>query len=468
MANYTYNPNTDYQAEINRAVADRNYTQAAILEQQRNAKIDGEGITDYAKTNDYAQYLQTAKPVSGYTYDANTNYQQQINDAVARGDYYAAAIAEQQRNAKIYGEGIGDYNQTNLYASYLPGGANYAQGQVANLPNGGAGMTTEQLQQMYLDIAANGGGTATSQADYINAMYDAAAQQAQAQLEQNYAQQVAGFDRLERENNQAYHANVNQAIADSARAQRSFAETSNAYGLSSGAAAQSALSLQNQSTNNVNNLRAAQQTAQQEISLQRETARTQYEAAIREALAENDYQRAQALYNEAVRVDDSLVSQGQNASSAILNYLGTILGYNREDVQNQYEQQLAAAEYAAALGDYSLMGQLYGWSQEQIDRLNNSWALQNPVKSYSGGSGGGSGGGSYSGGSGGGSGDGTTGAEPVSPAILQQINMNRTGNGQRYTIASLYESGQITQAQATQLGQQYGMTQAMINEMLRG
>ena len=61
------------------------------------------------------------------TYDANTDYQSIINDAVARGDYVAAAQAEQSRNDKIKGEGL-NYETTNLYGSYLNGGGGSSGG----------------------------------------------------------------------------------------------------------------------------------------------------------------------------------------------------------------------------------------------------------------------------------------------------------------------------------------------------
>lgn len=40
------------------------------------------------------------------TYDRNTDYQKKINQAAAIGDKTAAAVYEAQRNAKIQGEGL--------------------------------------------------------------------------------------------------------------------------------------------------------------------------------------------------------------------------------------------------------------------------------------------------------------------------------------------------------------------------
>ena len=49
---YKYDKDTDYQALINRSVESGDYTAAAIYEQQRNAKIAGEGL-DVAPTGKY-------------------------------------------------------------------------------------------------------------------------------------------------------------------------------------------------------------------------------------------------------------------------------------------------------------------------------------------------------------------------------------------------------------------------------
>lgn len=55
-----------------------------------------------------------------YEYDKNRNYSQDINAAVSKGDYRTAAILEAQRNAKIQGEGLTQYQTTSHYTDYLP------------------------------------------------------------------------------------------------------------------------------------------------------------------------------------------------------------------------------------------------------------------------------------------------------------------------------------------------------------
>ena len=55
-----------------------------------------------------------------YKYDKDTDYAALMEQAAQRGDNAAAAIYEQQRNAKIRVEGMTDQEQTNDYAQYLP------------------------------------------------------------------------------------------------------------------------------------------------------------------------------------------------------------------------------------------------------------------------------------------------------------------------------------------------------------
>ena len=47
-----YDKNKDYQAEIDNAVKNGDYASASKLEQERNEKIDAEGLS-YEKTNNY-------------------------------------------------------------------------------------------------------------------------------------------------------------------------------------------------------------------------------------------------------------------------------------------------------------------------------------------------------------------------------------------------------------------------------
>ncbi len=64
-------------------------------------------------------YSQYTAPTLGSTWDANTDYQAIINNAVNNGDYVTAAKAEQLRNQKIIGQGLNQYDTTNYYQGWL-------------------------------------------------------------------------------------------------------------------------------------------------------------------------------------------------------------------------------------------------------------------------------------------------------------------------------------------------------------
>ena len=65
-----------------------------------------------------SSYSQYTAPTLGNTWDANTDYQAIINNAVANGDYVTAAKAEQLRNQKITAQGL-NYDLTNNYKGWL-------------------------------------------------------------------------------------------------------------------------------------------------------------------------------------------------------------------------------------------------------------------------------------------------------------------------------------------------------------
>lgn len=77
--------------------------------------VGGGGSSGGGSKGGNSQYTNTNK-----IYNPNADYHAYINDAVAKGDYKSAAMYEQLRNQKILGEGL-DYATTNLYGSYLDG-----------------------------------------------------------------------------------------------------------------------------------------------------------------------------------------------------------------------------------------------------------------------------------------------------------------------------------------------------------
>ena len=188
-----YDKNTDYQAAINSAVAAKDYAAAAQYEKLRNAKIQGEGL-NYEQTNQYASYLpESQKSYGGVDYNTAVDYMAKIQDAVKRGDYAAAAQYEKQRNAKIQGEGLQNFETTNLYGKYIP--------------------TTPEAAGM-----SNPATILSQMTELLNQWKEASAQQQTGQIDYATQQAVTELERALADAAPQYQTQRNQIAADERKA----------------------------------------------------------------------------------------------------------------------------------------------------------------------------------------------------------------------------------------------------------
>lgn len=153
----SYNKDTDYAKYMQRAAADGDMGAASYYEQQRNKKIAGEGM-DYSPSSLYAQYAkqytqdEMDRLESGYTpsYNAGTDYAGMVEKAAKNGDYAAAAYYEQQRNKKIAGEGMTQYQPEYTYQKYA---TDYDDAQRAELERGYRTAAEKAQETGYLESA---------------------------------------------------------------------------------------------------------------------------------------------------------------------------------------------------------------------------------------------------------------------------------------------------------------------------
>lgn len=157
--------------------------------------------------------------------------------------------------------------------------------------------------------------TATSQEAYIKAMYDASQRAQEEALRASYEKNTGALDYQQGKLAPTYDAAANNAAAQAAIQRANFNESANASGLNTGAGGQAELSMRNAEAANISAIRKAQADAQAELDYQRSQLTLEYQNAIREAIAKNELQKAQALYEEAKRVDESLVSTGINQAN---------------------------------------------------------------------------------------------------------------------------------------------------------
>ncbi|MBE6924794.1 MAG: hypothetical protein E7466_06125 [Ruminococcaceae bacterium] len=196
----------------------------------------------------------------------------------------------------------------------------------------------------------------------IEKIYEAQLAAQKEQLKQDYTVADSDLTHQRQLNQKATDANLTRTAVESQKAAVNNAELHNAYGLSSGARLQARVAQENQLQADMTALRAAQQQSDAEIERQRGILSQEYASAIRQAQAENDLAKAEALYQQA-----------QKQQAALL------------------ERQQAAAQLMAQAGDYSRMASLYGLSSSEVAALQAAQAAaakqaaedSNPTMSFS-------------------------------------------------------------------------------------
>ena len=157
--------------------------------------------------------------------------------------------------------------------------------------------------------------SASSQEEYIKSMYDANQKAQEEALRASYEKNLGALDYQQGKISPTYDAAANNAGAQAAIQRANFNESANASGLNTGAGSQAELSMRNAEAANISAIRKAQADAQADLEYQRSQLSIEYQNAIREALAKNELNKAQALYEEAKRVDESLVSTAINQAN---------------------------------------------------------------------------------------------------------------------------------------------------------
>lgn len=187
--------------------------------------------------------------------------------------------------------------------------------------------------------------------ELIRQMYDGNLASQMAQLQQNYQKADSEYTVAKEQNAKTTDANLSRTAVEGQKAAMNMAQLHAAQGLSSGAKAQARLSLENQTMANMTALRAAQQQSDADIERQRTLLAQDYAAAIAKAQADNDLQKAQALYEQAKQAEADLLSKKE-----------------------------ATAELLAKAGDFSLLQELRGLTDNQVQLLKDTYWGENGGK----------------------------------------------------------------------------------------
>lgn len=207
------------------------------------------------------------------------------------------------------------------------------------------------LPQNRYGFSASSGSTGGSDlSGYLNQMYDAQLKSQLAALESAYHENLAELERNQAETDAAYNEQKRQTQGNSERSAANWRELANAQGLNTGAMGQAALAQNNQLQSNLNTLGAAQAQALANIQSQRTLLGKQYQLQILQAQADNDFERAQQLYSEAVRQDEILREQEQQAMSMMQSLLSKVDGVSLGGTNMGYQGALYNAGLVGAGG----------------------------------------------------------------------------------------------------------------------
>ena len=183
--------------------------------------------------------------------------------------------------------------------------------------------------------------------ELLKQMYDANLASQKAALQSDYDAALADLDAQKAAAQKQTEHNVRLTKTEADRSAVNAAEYYEAAGLSSGAKAQARVAQDNQLLADLTAIRAAQQQGDINIERQRGLLGQQFAAAIRQAQAENDMAKAQALYEQAKEAEANLLAQQKEAANAM-----------------------------ASIGNFDLYAQLYGLTPEQKGALVQNFTNQ--------------------------------------------------------------------------------------------
>lgn len=179
--------------------------------------------------------------------------------------------------------------------------------------------------------------------DYLNAMYAAQRERELTALENEYNAAIGELEREKAAIAPMYQGARNQAAGVNAREMQAMNEMFNAAGLSSGGRAQGAIAQSNTLQGELSALELAEAQALAEIESQRTQLANQYQGRVREAIMNNEMDKAAALYEEAIRYDNAMV----DAAKEKAKMLASIGDYSGYAALGYTPAQIAAFEAAA-------------------------------------------------------------------------------------------------------------------------
>lgn len=197
-----------------------------------------------------------------------------------------------------------------------PSAANLAEAEQNIVPPTTKTITPSQNANTYSASTGNSGSNGMQavklpapkdQTPLIDEIYSAEREANLNALEAEYNAAIGEIEREKAAIAPAYQNARNQAAGVNARETQAMNEKFNAAGLSSGGRAQGAIAQSNTLQGELSALELAEAQALAEIESQRTQLATQYQGRVREAIMNNEMDKAAALYEEAIRFDEAMI-----------------------------------------------------------------------------------------------------------------------------------------------------------------
>lgn len=257
------------------------------------------------------------------------------------GEQYASAIKEAQANNDME------------KAQSLYDAAKAEENQLLELRKQGATLLSKKGDRSAMNALANGelpkrDTTSDSWAEVlqnegaVNQIYDAKQQAAEAAAQSQYAKAISDLEAQRRAQQQQTDGSLTGAYVDALRNAMNYQEVQGAYGQGSGTAAQAALARDAALQQKLTELRGVQAAADATSGMAGVQARADYGKGIADSLESVNSERNKALFDAASKEQQKLV-----------------------DLQQFVGEDLAKRKH-----DYSMLGKLYGLTDEQIKSLS--------------------------------------------------------------------------------------------------
>lgn len=258
------------------------------------------------------------------------------------GEQYSAAIKQAQADNDM------------LRAEQLYAEAKEKDAQIRSLKTEAGKLLAETGDNTLLMSLLEGGTLDTASAgetwdevlkyeDSVNAIYDNANESARLQAESVTAAILSQLKAEREQEQKETDRKLTETYVNALRQGKNYDEVQKAYGMGSGNLAQARLARMLGTTEDMTNLRGVQTGTDAAIAQKVAAAIQDRNDTVTDAVTENERSRVQALYDAAKDEEQALI-----------------------DTQETVGKTLAEQ------GDYSILGKLYGLTQEQIDKLQGT------------------------------------------------------------------------------------------------